>query len=166
MKEAKRNPRESAVIRDGSRTWLHQNHQASRRRHFEGEGVMLHIHGPFIFRFINRSQHVLSWRDSHSMEMKYAFLHIPRLMIGVDYKFNREVNGRASISLGGLAFRASPRRGVQFLRSTICHNSSNHVIACEAYNNNYNNEKSMHIMHILAHSMTNSCHFSHFDGSV
>lgn len=60
-------------------------------------------------------------------------------MIRVDYKFNREVNGRASISLGGLAFRASPRRGVQFLRSTICHNSSNHVTACEVYNNNYNN---------------------------
>ena len=74
MKQAKRHPRESARIRDGSRTWLHQNRLASRRRHFEGEGVMLHIHGPFIFRFVNRSQHVLSWRDSHSMEMKYAFL--------------------------------------------------------------------------------------------
>ncbi len=53
--------------------WLHPNHLASRRRHFAGEGVMLHIHVSFVFRFIDRSQYVLSWRDSH-MEMTYVLL--------------------------------------------------------------------------------------------
>ena len=89
-----------------------------------------HAAHPRVFRFsIHRSKPICPQleRFTHGDDICVVNIRIHRLMIRVDYKFNREINGRASISLGGLASRASPRRGVQFLRSTICHDSSNHV---------------------------------------